>query len=97
MAKFIGRDLKNDEVVHHIDGDKNNNLLVNLALMTHGAHTRLHCLGREVSQETREKMRKGHLGKTNYVTSEETKKLISQRVIERWAKWKQEGNHGRFQ
>ena len=33
-------------VVHHIDGNKTNNDIVNLALLTNGAHTRLHQLGR---------------------------------------------------
>ncbi len=33
-------------VVHHIDGDKTNNSLNNLALLTNGAHTRLHQLER---------------------------------------------------
>ena len=94
LFRSIGRELKNNEVVHHIDGDKNNNLLGNLALMTHGAHTRLHCLGRDVSEETREKIRKGNLGKTGNVTSEKTKKLISLRAKERWAKWREERKHG---
>ena len=42
MESFIGRKLKNTEVVHHIDGDSTNNDIDNLALMTAAAHTRLH-------------------------------------------------------
>lgn len=34
-------------VVHHIDGDKKNNNINNLALMNMGAHTRLHQLQRK--------------------------------------------------
>ena len=33
---------KDNEVVHHIDGDKQNNLLDNLALMTVASHNKLH-------------------------------------------------------
>lgn len=42
MERRIGRRLLPDEVVHHIDGDKQNNDESNLALMTAGAHARLH-------------------------------------------------------
>ena len=38
----IGRKILPDEVVHHIDGDRSNNDLDNLALMTRTAHSRLH-------------------------------------------------------
>ena len=45
VVKFeekIGRKLLEDECVHHIDGDKHNNDINNLALMTRSAHGRLH-------------------------------------------------------
>jgi predicted DNA-binding protein YlxM (UPF0122 family) len=42
MEQNIGRPLRPDEIVHHIDEDKLNNNLNNLALMTTGAHQRLH-------------------------------------------------------
>ena len=38
----IGRRMRPNEVVHHIDGDRANNSIENLALMTRAAHTRLH-------------------------------------------------------
>ncbi len=42
MEMRIGRRLRDDEVVHHIDGDKTNNKDNNLALMTRSGHSRLH-------------------------------------------------------
>ncbi len=42
MEKELGRYLKSDEVVHHIDGDKQNNALSNLVLKTRGEHVSDH-------------------------------------------------------
>ncbi len=39
MEKYLGRHLKTEEVVHHIDGNRANNKLENLILFpTHSAH-----------------------------------------------------------
>lgn len=42
MEERIGRRLLYDEVVHHVAGNKANNDINNLALMTRSAHSRLH-------------------------------------------------------
>ncbi len=42
MESYINRLLKNNEVVHHIDGDKLNNDISNLKLMTEQEHRSLH-------------------------------------------------------
>jgi len=42
MQDSIGRELTEDEVVHHIDEDRLNNDIGNLRLMTRGEHSRLH-------------------------------------------------------
>lgn len=42
MTKHLGRRLKRNEVVHHVDGNKLNNSLENLQLMTRQEHSRLH-------------------------------------------------------
>lgn len=43
IAKLkLGRDLKPNEVVHHIDGNKYNNKPSNLQVMTKSEHTSLH-------------------------------------------------------
>lgn len=40
--KMLGRPLERDEVVHHIDGNKLNNLPTNLVVMTRREHSALH-------------------------------------------------------
>ena len=57
------RNLESYEVVHHIDGNKKNNSIDNLCVMTRSEHTRLHGAKRECSKETREKKSKAALGK----------------------------------
>lgn len=42
MEEHIGRKLKPNEVVHHIDGNKTNNDLSNLQLMTRKEHIKIH-------------------------------------------------------
>ena len=42
VEELMGRPLKDDEVVHHIDGDCTNNAPDNLTVMTQAEHTRLH-------------------------------------------------------
>lgn len=44
MEKHLGRKLKKDEVVHHIDGDKTNNEITNLKVMNRKEHNKLHAL-----------------------------------------------------
>jgi hypothetical protein len=42
MEKEIGRRLKSNECVHHVDGDRKNNSIDNLVLMTHSEHSKMH-------------------------------------------------------
>ena len=59
IEKRIGRKLKSDEIVHHIDGVKTNNSENNLALMTRSAHTRLHRFEDKISGNHRERDENG--------------------------------------
>ena len=56
MEKAIGRKLTKEEVVHHIDGVKNNNCITNLELMTNGEHSAFHNKNTPVSEETKKKI-----------------------------------------
>src|SRR3990167_8722882 len=42
MELHLGRRLQTHEVIHHIDGNKLNNAITNLALTTHSSHRSLH-------------------------------------------------------
>ena len=48
MEKKLGRYLKPNEIVHHIDGNKQNNKLSNLKLMTEEQHKSLEMKQRPV-------------------------------------------------
>lgn len=49
MEAAIGRPLRPDECVHHLDGDRKNNALENLQLMTRSEHSKLH--GAEIARK----------------------------------------------
>lgn len=42
MMEVIGRPLNPDEIVHHRDGNRTNNVISNLELLTRSDHARLH-------------------------------------------------------
>jgi len=56
MEQYLGRKLTKNEVVHHIDENKMNNNIENLQLLTRSEHSRLHRLGKTLSNETKIKI-----------------------------------------
>jgi DNA-binding NarL/FixJ family response regulator len=53
MAEHLGRELDSDEHVHHVDGDKLNNHLDNLMILSNSDHQREHRLGTVRNPERR--------------------------------------------
>lgn len=58
MEQYLGRYLTDDEIVHHVDGNKNNNDISNLQVMTRAEHMRLHDNCLSDIQKLRKKFRK---------------------------------------
>lgn len=59
METHLGRPLIDGEVVHHIDSDKTNNHIDNLALLTRSGHARLHRFEDQLSGKQRERNNHG--------------------------------------
>jgi hypothetical protein len=59
MEERLGRPLKDDECVHHIDEDKQNNEENNLALMTKSGHGRHHQMLNKLNGKSRERNEDG--------------------------------------
>lgn len=56
MENFLGRKLQSNEIVHHINGNKRDNRIENLQIMTLSEHSKMHQKTRPVKNETKEKI-----------------------------------------
>jgi len=71
---FIG-EITEECDVHHKDEIKENNILNNLELISHGEHQQLHHIGKYFSEESKKKMSESHKDKK---LSEEHKNKLSE-------------------
>lgn len=63
MEKHIGKKLRTNQIVHHINGDIHDNRIENLQIMSRRDHARLHLCNRIVPEHQKDKMRLASAGK----------------------------------
>ena len=76
MEEHLGRKLSSEEVVHHKDGNKRNNLVENLEITTRIDHMKLHIENGDIIPGEMSKEALIKLTKLNSSVNEETAKRI---------------------
>ena len=76
MEQYLGRKLKTNEVVHHKNGDKRDNRIENLEVMSLSDHTRLHRKDHSVTDAQIQ-----NLVKLNYGKPSKHRKLTNEDVM----------------
>lgn len=70
-----GRKLTSNEVIHHINHDKSDNRLTNLAVLSRAEHTRLHSMAKRKRWTVEEKRRARELKGAGYSTQDVARML----------------------
>lgn len=82
MENKLKRLLRKEEVIHHINGVKDDNRVENLELMTRHEHPANHHIGRPVPEEVKKKISKTLMG---HQVSDKIRKAVSKKTRERYA------------
>lgn len=75
MEEYLGRRLRSDEIVHHIDGDPLNDDPANLAILSRAEHMRLHAAAPRRRWTLEEKLRAHALRALGYTTRQVARML----------------------
>lgn len=84
FENFNNYKLKNNYDIHHINENKQDNMISNLELMSHSIHSINHNTGTCKSEETKKKISKNHIGMKGKSHTKETKNKISETKKEKF-------------